>query len=184
MSDLKVGKFNVISEEFHSGEGCEIGNFNTIGDASIGNNVVIENNCVIGSGCVIGDNTHVRSFVELRPNTIIGDNCYLDSYFHSSGTNKVGNNVTLRFNSCLAREVTVDDDVYICPNVMTNYGHHTGKKVGATHIGRGAFIGTATVINYGIKIAPETVVGSCSFVTKDLDKGIYIGIPAKRLKKD
>lgn len=180
---MEVGEYNVICESAEIGEGCKIGNFNTIGDVKIGKNVIIENNCVISSGTVIGDNTHIRSFVELRPNSVIGSDCYVDSYFHSSGNNKVGDRVTLRFNSCLAREVTVEDDVYICPNVMTNYGHHTGKKVGGTVIGKGSFIGTASVINYGIKIAPGVTVGSCSFVNKDLEEvGIYIGTPVKKIK--
>lgn len=174
---------NVICESAEIGDDFQIGNFNIIGaGVKIGKNVVIENNCVIGAGTIIGDNTHIRSFVELRPNSNIGNNCYVDSYFHSSGNNKIGDRVTLRFNSCIAREVTVEDDVYICPNVMTNYGHHTGKKIGGTVIGKGSFIGTATVINYGVNIEPGTTIGSCSFVNKDTDGGIYMGIPAKKIK--
>ena len=181
---MEKGFYNVLSDNSDIGENFTIGNFNTIGKVKIGKNVTIENNCVIADGCVIGDNTHIRSFVELRPNSIIGSDCYLDSYFHSSGNNKVGDRVTLRFNSCLAREVTVEDDAYICPNVMTNYGHHSGQKIGGTVIGEKAFIGTASVINYGVKIAPGTVVGSCSFVNKDLsDGGVYAGVPARKMKQ-
>lgn len=44
-------------------------------------------------------------------------------------------------------------------------------------------LGTNVVVHPGVTVGEGTVVGSCSLVTKDLEPwGIYIGIPAKRVR--
>lgn len=148
-----------------------------------GKNFIIGQYCVINSNCKVGNDVDMNHFVLLKADTKIGNNVYIDSYFRSSGQNKIGNNVTLRFGSTIAREVTVEDDVFISPNVMTIYSDHKGEKQGGMVIGKGSFIGTSAVINAGVSIAPGCVVGAMSLVTKDLtEPGVYMGIPAKKVR--
>jgi UDP-N-acetylglucosamine acyltransferase len=64
---------------------------------------------------VIGNNTIVMNYVELRKGTIIGENSYIDSRVSSSGDCIVGNNVTIRYDSIIARGVNVKDNTYISP---------------------------------------------------------------------
>jgi len=148
-----------------------------------GDNFEIEENCVIHEGCDVGNDVKMKSFVELRANTKIGNDVYVDSYFKSSGHNTIGNNVTLRFNATIAREVTVEDDCFISPNVMTIYSTHKGEKKGGIVIGKGSHIGTAVVIGPGVKIAPKTVIGAMSYVNKDItEEGtVWVGIPARQI---
>lgn len=147
-----------------------------------GKNVSIGYNCVIEDDCEIGDGTVIEHFVLLKKGTKIGKNCFVDSYVRSSGDNKIGNNVTLRFGCTIAREVTIWDNVFISPNVMTIYSNPTGEKVGGTVIGAGAYIGTAAVIGPGVKIAPEVVVGAQAFVDRSLsERGTYVGVPVRKL---
>lgn len=152
-------------------------------DFKYGKNFKIGDCVIIQEECEVGDNVDIQHHVLLKKGTKIGNCVYVDSYFRSSGNNKIGNNVTLRFGSTIAREVTVEDDVFISPNVMTIYSDHEGKRKGGMVIGKGAFIGTAAVINAGVKIAPGCVVGAMSLVTKDLtEPGVYMGIPAKKVR--
>tara|TARA_B100000131_G_C18116837_1_gene611557 strand:+ start:658 stop:1149 length:492 start_codon:yes stop_codon:yes gene_type:complete len=151
--------------------------------AVIGKNVVIGKFCIIDDGVVIGDNTVVKNYVELRSGTIIGESCYVDSRVSTSGNCKVGNNVTLRYDSILARGVEIGDNTYICPRVMTNNLNEKKDGVGGAKIGANCFIGTNVVLQHGITVVDESIVGSMSFVGKDIvESGVYVGTPAKKIK--
>jgi len=157
---------NVFHESFINGDDCQIGDF-----------------CIIEEDCIIGNNVKIENYVLLKKGTVIGDNCYIDSYSRSSGDNEIGNNVTVRFGATIARKVFVRNDVFISPNVMTVYSLPDGSKSSATVIGARAFIGTAAVLAPNIVIKAGAVVGANSFVNKSiLEKGIYAGNPAKKIR--
>ena len=163
---MDFGKFCDIADDFRHGINFKCGSF-----------VKIEKDVIVG------DNVTIENFVLLNSGTRIGNNVFVDSYFRSSGSNKIGNNVTLRYGSTIAREVIVEDDVFISPNVMTIYSRHTGEKVGGTTIGKGTHVGTAAVIGPGVKIAAGSVIGSNAYVAKDItEPGIYVGVPAVKKK--
>ena len=162
-----IGATNVIHKSFKHGANCKIGNF-----------------CVIEEDCVVGDNVDIQNYVLLKKGTRIGNDCYVDSYFRSSGDNEIGNNVTLRFGSTIARKVFVRDNVFISPNVMTVYSLPDGTKSAATVIGEGVFIGTAVVLAPNITIRAGAIIGANAFVNKPiLEKGIYAGNPAKKIRE-
>jgi len=138
---------------------------------------------VIDEECEVGDDVTIGPFCHFKAKTKIGSRVKIDSYVKSSGQNQIGNDVTLRYNSTIAREVIVEDFCYISPNVMTNYQRADGGHTGGTVIGSGSFIGTGTVIHHGVKIAPGTIIGAMSFVNKDItEPGTYIGVPCKKIK--
>ena len=135
--------------------------------------------CQDRKNVVVGDNVTIENFVLLKSGTRIGDNVYVDSYVRSSGGNIIKDNVVLRYGCTVAKEVTIEDNVFISPNVMTIYSRHTGESVTGTVIGEGSHIGTAAVIGPGVKIVAGTVIGAQAYVSKDIDEpGIYVGIPA------
>ena len=158
---------NEIHESFKHGKNLKIGKFN-----------------IIEEDVMVGDNVDIRNFVLLRKGTRIGDNCYVDSYFRSSGDNYIGDGVTLRFGSTIARKVAVGDDVFISPNVMTVFSLPDGTQSSETLIGDGVFIGTAAVLGPNIKIIPGCIIGANSFVNKScLERGVYVGNPAKCIRE-
>ena len=133
---------------------------------------------------MIGDNTVIKNFVELRVNTIIGADCYIDSRVSTSGDCVVGDGVTLRYGSVIARGCDIGDNTYICPHVMTNNLDAGRDSIGGAKVGKNCFIGTNTVLQHGITIGDNATTGSMSFVTKDIPGGeIWIGSPAKFYKK-
>ena len=152
-------------------------------NAKIGKNVKIGSFCIIEEGVEIGDNTVIKNYVELRSGTVIGKNCYIDSRVSSSGKNIVGDNVTIRYDTILARGVAVGDNTYICPRVMTNNLDKAQDAHGGAKIGSDCFIGTNAVLQHGITICSETIVGSMSFVNKNItEQGVYVGTPAKKIR--
>lgn len=143
--------------------------------------VTFGQHCVVEHGVKIGPGTVVKNFVELRKGTVIGENCYIDSRVSSSGECTIGDNVTLRYGVIVARGCEIGDDCYICPRVMFNNLDAGQNSIGGAKIGKGCFVGTHSVIHHGITIGEGTTVGACSFVSKDIDGGTWVGIPARRL---
>lgn len=150
--------------------------------AEIGDGVVMGDRVTIGPGCKIGDETVMKSNIELRQNTIIGKNCYIDSGVKSSGDCRVGDECTLRYDTILARDVIIEDKVFIAPQCMTEYSDYKREKHSGTIICSGCFIGTNVTISANVKICADVVIGSKSLVKKDITvSGKYVGVPVKRV---
>lgn len=164
---------NIIHPSFKHGENLVMGEFNHIHEE-----------------VTVGDNVKIRSYVELRKDTEIGDDCYIDSGVKSSGQNRVGNRVILRYDSILAKGTIIEDDVFIAPQLMTENVNHRGEEVGGAYIGKGewsgethyrVFVGTNVTLAAGIEICSGAIIGSKANVRKSIKKpGIYFGNPARR----
>ena len=169
--DKMLNKYlNKVDPDFIRGDGFSIGSFNLIeGNVRVGKNVIVKN------------------YVELRHGTRIGDDCYIDSRVSTSGGDncRIGNNVTLRYGAIIARNVVIEDDVFISPQVgFINIPFKDKKTDKPTRIGKGALIGFNVTIREGITIAPGVIVGAKANVTRDLLKaGTYIGNPARLLTR-
>lgn len=138
---------------------------------------------IIEDGVKIGKNCTLKNFIELRKGTEIGDNCYIDSKVSTSGDCIIGNNCTLRYNAIIARNVVIGNDVFISPNVMFINIPFTDKEKKKTTIGNGVKIGTGTIINDGVQIVDDVIIGAMSFVRKDvLEKGVYVGNPLRKIR--
>lgn len=130
-----------------------------------GRNFKIGEHVVIKEDCEVGDDVTLKDFVRLAKGTKIGDNTVIDSYVRSSGINKIGNNVIIRYGTTIAREVRVEDGVFISPNVMTVYLNVKKEKKGGIVIGKNSFIGTNVVLGAGVTIGVNVVIGTFSFVS-------------------
>lgn len=176
------------NREWHYAYQFSQNNIIDITSTKFGENVKMGHFCVIEKDVIIGNNVEIGNYVLLKSGTIIGDNCYIDSYVRSSGNNIIGKNVTIRFGATIARNVELEDDVFISPNVMTVYKKYTGEESKKTLIKKGAFIGTAAVIGPNITIEEGVVIGAQAFASKDCltKNGIYTGVPAtfKKTKKE
>jgi len=127
----------------------------------------------------------------IHPSFKYGDNLKMghfnvidDSYVLSSGDCTIGNNVILRYQSVIARNVIIEDDVFFTAGVKLIFlTHNRSVTEDPLIIGRGCFLGDNAVIMGGVKIAPYCVIGACAFVNKDTEpNGVYIGIPARRVR--
>lgn len=134
--------------------------------------------CIIDEGVQIGENTVIGNYCHLKRGTIIGKNCVIDNNVQSSGYNIVGDNVTLRYGVILARGCQIGDGCYLAPRVMFNNLDTERIAIGGAKVGKNVFIGTHTVVNHGITICDNAVIGSMSLVLKDIvEPGKYMGIP-------
>ncbi len=156
----------------------------TINEFKHGKNLQIGKYNHIHPDVEVGDDVTIRSYVELRNGTIIGDRCYIDSGVKSSGQCKIGNDVTIRYDAIIARNVIIEDGVFISPQVMFINIPFKEKEKKATIIRKGAKIGTNATINDGVEVGEGVIIGAKAFVNRDcLELGVYIGNPARLLTK-
>jgi len=158
-------KLNMVAYDFEHGTNLSMGIFN-----------LIEENVRVGN------DVEIRNYVELRKGTIIGDECYIDSRVSTSGECRIGNRVTIRFASIISRNVVIEDDVFISPQVGFINIPFTEKVKKPTIIRKGVKIGFAATIHDGVEIAEGVIIGAKANVTKDILKaGVYVGNPARLL---
>lgn len=86
----------------------------------------------------------------------------------------IGDNVTIASGT---RFVTHDNSICKCENSQFT------DLVGKISIGNNCFIGTGSIIMYGVSIADNTIVGAGAVVTKSITEtgGIYAGNPARKI---
>ena len=79
-------------------------------------------------------------------------------------------------NTCASvdHDCTVEDYVHIA------VGAHLA---GTVHVGQRTWIGIGAVVRNNMTVAADTVIGAGAVVVKDiLEKGTYVGVPARRIK--
>lgn len=117
----------------------------------------IHPNSIIGMKTTIGEGTVIMSNTCISPDTIIGKNCIINT------------------GAIIEHDNEIADYVHVSPNA-TLCG--TIKVGNFTHIGAGA------IIRNNIKITEDCVIGAGAVVVKDiLEKGTYIGVPAKKINE-
>lgn len=87
--------------------------------------------------------------------------------------------------------LTIGNDVHISPGAIINTGGLNYKKFGTERkhlkqpvdIQNGVWIGSGAIINPGVTIGENSVIGSGAVVTKDVPKNsIAVGVPASVIK--
>lgn len=158
-----------------------------IGFKGFGNNVLISKDAKIYSPnkIVIGNNVRIDDFCILSGELIIGNNVQLAPGVQlSAGAGKI----TLKDFSGIAFNtvVTACSDDYSGESligVTVPDRYKATKTIGEVVIGKHVIIGTACTILPNVNIGDGTSVGAMSLVSKSLDSwGIYLGIPAKKIK--
>jgi acetyltransferase-like isoleucine patch superfamily enzyme len=141
-------------------------------DVTFGENVTVVQPANL-YGCTIGDDSFIGPFVEIQKLVTIGKRCRIQSH------------------AFICELVTIGDDCFISHGAMfindlfAIGGPAKGRRDlwRSTKIGNQVSIGTNTTI-LPVNICDRVVVGAGAVVTKDItEPGIYVGNPARLLKK-
>lgn len=159
----------LLSMGFKSvGKGCKISRnakFYGISNISMGDNVRIDDFCIVSGNVTFGSHIHVSPYVALYGALGIIFEDYTGISAHS---------VVYSAMDDFGGDYLVGS---VHPEELTNV---TG---GLVRIQRFSQIGVNCVVFPNLVIEEGVVVGACSLITKSLTPwGIYVGIPAKRLK--
>lgn len=121
----------------------------------------------------IGEGTNIWQFCVVLPEAVIGKNCNICSNCFIENEVIVGNNVTVKCGVQLWDGISVEDDVFIGPNVTfcnDKYPKSKNKnfKLEKTLIKKGASIGANATILPGITIGENAMIGAGAIVTKNV----------------
>ena len=130
----------------------------------------------------IGEGTNIWQFCVVLPGARIGNDCNICSHCFIENDVVVGNNVTVKCGVQLWDGVTVEDDVFIGPNVTfcnDKYPKSKNKdfKLEGVIVRRGASIGANATILPGVEIGEGALIGAGTIVTKNVPaKAVVYGI--------
>lgn len=143
-----------------------------ISDVEFGTNVIVHAFTNL-YGCRIGDDTRIGTFVEIQRGAVIGARCKVQSH------------------TFVCDGVVVEDEAFVGHGVMfindkrpraTTAGRlQTGDDWPLLHtlIGRGASLGSGSVILGGVHVGAGAIVGAGAVVTRDVAPGAVVaGNPA------
>lgn len=132
----------------------------------------------------IGDNTSIWQYTIVLKNAQIGSNSNINAHCFIENDVYIGNMVTVKCGVYLWDGITVEDNVFIGPNVtFTNDKYPKSKKYPSkfqrTVLKERCSIGAATVIMGGVTIGKGAMVGANSLVTRDIPSfQLWYGSPA------
>ena len=137
----------------------------------------------------VGPRTRVWAFAHVMPGAIVGADCNVgDHAFIESGA-RIGNRVTVKNCVLVWDKVTVEDEVFLGPNmVFTNVRNLRSalrpkpEEFLPTLVRRGAAIGANATVVCGVTIGERALVGAGSVVAADVPAyALVVGNPARRV---
>jgi UDP-2-acetamido-3-amino-2,3-dideoxy-glucuronate N-acetyltransferase len=134
----------------------------------------------------VGDGTRVWAFAHVLPGAVVGKDCNIcDCAFIEDGA-VLGDRVTVKNAVLVWRGVTVEDDVFLGPNVLftNDLRPRSGTAFSAddvvpTMVRRGASLGAGVVVVCGTEIGEYAFAGAGAVITRDVAPQSFVaGNPA------
>ncbi|CAG9620195.1 acetyltransferase [Sutcliffiella rhizosphaerae] len=130
--------------------------YNTLKQIGASIPTLIHPNSVIGSDVKVGEGTVIMAGVIINCCTTIGKGCIINT------------------GSTLDHDNELENFVHLSPGV---------HLAGSVKIGSDSWLGVGSVVKNNIEIVENTTLGAGAVVVKDINEaGVYIGIPARRVK--
>jgi len=154
----------------------------------IGADSVIRPFTTLYGGTTIGARFQTGQCVSIREDNTIGDDVSIGTNSVLEAGNRIGNRVRIH-TGCFLELVTIEDDVFIAPNVVFADDPHPPcpryeECVGGAVVKQGARIGSNSTILPGVTVGRGALVGAGSVVVEDVPDGLVVaGSPARVLKR-
>lgn len=102
----------------------------------------------------------------------VGDGAVILHHAHVGPGACVGCNAIVNTAAVVEHDAVVGDHAHVATRAVVN---------GGCVVGDGALVGSGAVLLQGTRIGPGTVVGAGAVVVRDLDGGVWAGVPARRI---
>lgn len=108
---------------------------------------------------------------------VIGEKVFIN---HGCCFHNPGNRITIGDNTWVAMRVIFTTSTHKIGDSQQRAGEIINKPI---HVGKGCWIGANATILPGVTIGAGCIIGAGAVVNKDCKpNGLYVGIPAKRIK--
>jgi acetyltransferase-like isoleucine patch superfamily enzyme len=178
------------------GEGCELQPPCILGKSPrgasegelpliIGAGAVVRSFTTIYAGSVFGARLQTGQGASIREDNVVGDDVSIGTNAVLEFGNRLGSRVRIH-SGCFLELVTIEDDVFVGPNVVfTDDPHPMGcpryqECKGGAVVRRLARVGANATILPGVIIGQNALVGAGSVVARDVPDGaVVVGNPAR-----
>ncbi|MDO5735675.1 MAG: bifunctional UDP-N-acetylglucosamine diphosphorylase/glucosamine-1-phosphate N-acetyltransferase GlmU [Propionibacteriaceae bacterium] len=147
------------------GEGAIIGPDTSLMNVEVGAGAEVVR--THGSFAIIGEGAHVGPFSYLRPGTQLGRDGKIGAFVETK--NAVIGDRSKVPHLAYCGDAILDEDVNI--GAGTIFANYDGVHKSPTHVGKGAFVGSNSVLVAPVDIAPGAFVAAGSAVTEDVPAG-------------
>ncbi|MBI3996775.1 MAG: bifunctional N-acetylglucosamine-1-phosphate uridyltransferase/glucosamine-1-phosphate acetyltransferase [Candidatus Omnitrophica bacterium] len=144
---------------------------------TIGVDTTVHPYTVIHTGVAIGKRCSIGPFARLRTGTTVSDDARIGNFVELVRT-KIGHRVRVNHMTYLG-DAIVEDDVNIGAGTVT--ANYDGQEKHQTQIGKGAFIGSDTILIAPVKVGAGAKTGAGSVIPKAHDvaaRSVVVGVPA------
>lgn len=138
---------------------------------------------------VIGHRTRIWAYAHICAGASIGSDCMIGEGVYIGPNVRIGNRCKIQNHSLIYEGVTLEDEVFIGPNVVTTndiFPRAVGEwrhRFRPTLIKRGASIGANSTIRCGITIHEHAMIGCGSMVVQDIKpRWLAYGNPAHHIR--
>lgn len=146
----------------------------------VGSHTVLMAGSTLGDGCVVGDRGLVRERCTLGERVVVGSGATVEN------DTAIGSRTRIQTGAYVTAYVTIEEDVFIAPMVVTTNDNYMGRTErrhaemrGAT-IRRGVRVGGGAHILPGIEIGEDAFVATAAVVTRDVPaRKVVMGSPAR-----
>jgi len=150
----------------------------------VGAHTVVMAGSTFGDGCVVGDNAGVRERCAIGDDVVIGRSVTVEN------DTAIGSRTRIQSGAYVTAYVTIEEDVFIAPMVVTTNDNYMGrgearmKEMRGCTIRRGARVGGGAHILPKVDIGEDSFIATGSIVTKDVPaRTIVMGVPAKPVRE-
>ena len=151
----------------------------------IGDNSLIRSGTYVYAGNKIGKNFQTGNKANIRESNSIGDNVSIGSLSNIEHNVRIGDGVRIHSQVFVPEYTVLEDNCWLGPNVViTNAKYPLSKnakdELSGVCIQKGAKIGANTTILPGVTVGVNSLIGSGSIVTLDIENDVIAyGNPAK-----
>ena len=148
----------------------------------IGARAIVRSHSVVYAGADVGDDFECGHHITIREGSRLGASVRVGTRSDLQGELVVGDYARLHSNVFVAQRTTIEDFVWLLPNVMLANDPHPPSDsctIGPT-IRRFAVVSAGATVFPGVEIGEGAVVGAMALVREDVSPGtVVVGIPAR-----